>query len=88
LCDGVAGCDAHSDGLNCGVVCCVGVMLWWCDGRLSVLGRPNPPTVIYLYLIQVAGVLTPLSMHLVSVLPTNMLASRLAWDLFPLRAVW
>jgi hypothetical protein len=28
-------------------------------------------------------VLTPLSMHLVSVLPPSMLASRLAWDLFP-----
>jgi hypothetical protein len=52
---------------------------WWKGLVQSTYALQQP---IYTW-SWVAGVLTPLTMHLVSVLPPSMLASRLAWDLFP-----
>jgi hypothetical protein len=41
--------------------CCVGGVAGW----LGFLGRPNPPTVIYIYMLKFSSVLTPLWMHMV-----------------------
>jgi hypothetical protein len=81
LCDGVAGGDAPSDDVNCGDVCCDSeVLWWWCCWSAGVLGRANPPTVIYLYMPLFIGDLTPLCMHMV----IEMLAwSYVGRDIYP-----
>jgi hypothetical protein len=67
LCGGVAGCDAHSDVLNCDVVVvcwCVAVVVWW--SAMTCLGRPNFTNNALFKLVSVYSVLTPLCMQSMS----------------------
>jgi hypothetical protein len=56
------------------------LLVWWCcSWSAGVLGRANPPPVMFLYLPLFHGGLTPLSMRLMSELAC---LARLAWDIF------